>query len=273
LPNWLNFEATTHVFSGTPPEDFNGTITVAVTASDGTLSISDTFDLVITPVPVITPVDDPLTLTSTRAGGTLDGGAAADLITGSFGNDPISGGGGDDVIVDAGGDNVVNAGSGNDRVGRLAGTNTVSGGNGNDLIVGGYDNDSISGDAGNDVIVGDVSTYVFGADRSEGGTGDDLLEGRGGADTFVFATGDGNDTIGALTLDLASPANSTVTGPDFESGVDTILLDGFGFADGAEALAKVTNIDGVATFVDQGTSITFVGLATADLSVDDFQFL
>jgi Ca2+-binding RTX toxin-like protein len=267
LPSWLTFNAATRAFSGTPPKDFNGTIAVNVTASDGTLSASDTFDL------VITPVDDPLTLASTRAGGTLDGGAAADTIAGNFGNDTLNGGAGDDVILDRGGDDVVSGGSGNDRIGLLSGTNTVSGGDGNDLIVGGYDNDTLSGDAGNDVIVGDVSTYIRGADRITGGTGDDLLEGRGGADTFVFATGDGNDTIGALTLDLANPANSTVTGPDFESGIDTVLLDGFGFADGAAALAKVSDIDGVATFVDQGTSITFAGLTTADLSTDDFLFL
>jgi predicted outer membrane repeat protein len=267
LPSWLTFNAATRAFSGTPPKDFNGTIAVNVTASDGTLSVSDTFDL------IITPVDDPLTLASTRAGGTLDGGAAADTIAGNFGNDTLNGGAGDDVILDRGGDDVVSGGSGNDRIGLLSGTNTVSGGDGNDLIVGGFDNDKLSGDAGNDVIVGDVSTYIGGADRITGGTGDDLLEGRGGADTFIFATGDGNDTIGALTLDLANPANSTMTGPDFESGIDTIMLDGFGFADGAAALAKVSDIDGVATFVDQGTSITFAGLTAADLSTDDFQFL
>jgi Ca2+-binding RTX toxin-like protein len=267
LPSWLGFNAATRVFSGTPPQDFNGTVAVKVIASDGALSANDMFNL------VITPVDDPLTLTSTRDGGILDGGTAADIIAGSFGNDTLNGNPGNDVILDAGGNNIVNGGVGDDRIGLLSGNNTVSGGADNDLIIGGYDNDTLNGDAGNDVVVGDVSAYVGGADRIAGGTGNDLLEGRGGADTFVFNTGDGVDTIGALTLDLVTPANSTVSGADFQSGVDIILLDGFGITTGAAALAKVSDVAGVATFVDQGTTITFAGLATADLSVDDFQFL
>ena len=267
LPSWLTFNPTTRDFSGTPPNDYNGTITINITATDGTLSANDTFDL------VITQVDDPLVLASTRAGGTLDGGNAADRITGNYGNDTLNGGDGDDIILDKGGDDVVRGGRGNDKIGLSSGANIASGGDGNDFIVGGFDDDTLSGDAGNDVIIGDVSTYIGGADMITGGTGDDLLEGRGGADTFVFFTSDGADTIGALALDLAVPANSAVTGPDFESGVDKILLDGFGFVNGAAALAKVADIDGVATFSDQGTSIRFVGLTTADLSADDFQFL
>jgi Ca2+-binding RTX toxin-like protein len=50
LPSWLNFDASTQTFSGTPPQDFNGSIDVKVTASDGSLSASDVFTLTITPV-------------------------------------------------------------------------------------------------------------------------------------------------------------------------------------------------------------------------------
>jgi Ca2+-binding RTX toxin-like protein len=267
LPSWLGFNASTGVFSGTPPQDFNGTIELRVTASDGALSAADTVNL------VITPVDDPMILTGTRAGGTLTGGTAADTMTGSFGNDTFNGGDGADVILDAGGDNVVNAGGGNDRIGLMSGANTVNGGDGADLIVGGYNDDVLNGGADNDVIVGDISTNIGGADRINGGTGDDLLEGRGGADTFVFSTNDGSDTIGALTLNLITPASTAVAGADFESGVDTILLDGFGLTTGAAALAKVTDVGGVATFADQGTAITFAGLTLSDLSANDFQFL
>ncbi|MGD9829982.1 MAG: putative Ig domain-containing protein, partial [Hyphomicrobiaceae bacterium] len=49
LPAWLNFDAGTQTFSGTPPQDFNGVISLKVTASDGTESVSDTFDLTVTP--------------------------------------------------------------------------------------------------------------------------------------------------------------------------------------------------------------------------------
>ena len=50
LPAWLSFDAATRTFAGTPPADFNGALTVTVTASDGTLSASDDFVLNITPV-------------------------------------------------------------------------------------------------------------------------------------------------------------------------------------------------------------------------------
>ncbi|HEV2746562.1 MAG TPA: putative Ig domain-containing protein, partial [Allosphingosinicella sp.] len=50
LPSWLSFDAATRTFSGTPPANFNGTLALKVIASDGALSASDTFDLVIDPV-------------------------------------------------------------------------------------------------------------------------------------------------------------------------------------------------------------------------------
>lgn len=46
------------------------------------------------------------------------------------------------------------------------------------------------------------------------------MMGGGGADVFMFATNDGTDTIGALDIDYITPANTTVTGPDFVPGVD-----------------------------------------------------
>lgn len=63
LPTWLHFDAGTQTFSGTPPQDFNGTVSLSVTASDGTLSASDTFDLVVDPVNDA-PVAMPITLSA-----------------------------------------------------------------------------------------------------------------------------------------------------------------------------------------------------------------
>ncbi|MCP4183222.1 MAG: tandem-95 repeat protein, partial [Hyphomicrobiales bacterium] len=58
LPAWLTFNGST--FSGTPPQDYNtansGPLGVVVTASDGELETSQTFDL------DVTAVDDPVTL-------------------------------------------------------------------------------------------------------------------------------------------------------------------------------------------------------------------
>ena len=47
LPTWLTFTAGTGVFSGTPTSTDTGTLSVKVTASDGTASVSDTFDIVV----------------------------------------------------------------------------------------------------------------------------------------------------------------------------------------------------------------------------------
>ena len=47
LPTWLSFTAGTGVFSGTPTSTDTGTLSVKVTASDGTASVSDTFDIVV----------------------------------------------------------------------------------------------------------------------------------------------------------------------------------------------------------------------------------
>ncbi|NCP28356.1 MAG: tandem-95 repeat protein, partial [Sphingomonadales bacterium] len=60
LPAWLNFDGTR--LTGTPPQDFNGDINLAITASDGTLDIVDNFVLTIDPVNdapvVLNPIAD-----------------------------------------------------------------------------------------------------------------------------------------------------------------------------------------------------------------------
>ncbi|WP_298965669.1 putative Ig domain-containing protein [uncultured Roseibium sp.] len=50
LPSWLIFDAATRTFSGTPPQDYNGTVSLKVVASDGLASVDQVFDLVINPV-------------------------------------------------------------------------------------------------------------------------------------------------------------------------------------------------------------------------------
>jgi VCBS repeat-containing protein len=82
LPGWLTFDADTLTFSGTPPLNFNGTIDIMVSASDGSLSGSDTFTL------TINAVNDAPALTGTAAtlaNGTEDTNytvSAADLLAG-----------------------------------------------------------------------------------------------------------------------------------------------------------------------------------------------
>ena len=57
LPLWLSFAAATRTFSGTPQAADVETLSVKVTASDGTLSVSDTFDIVVSAAPVCAAPD------------------------------------------------------------------------------------------------------------------------------------------------------------------------------------------------------------------------
>ena len=47
MPAWLHFNGNRRTFSGTPTNADVGTIAVQVTASDGTLSVSDTFNIAV----------------------------------------------------------------------------------------------------------------------------------------------------------------------------------------------------------------------------------
>ena len=83
LPSWLSFDAATGSFSGTPPQDFNGSFNIEVTASDGSLTASDTFTLNITPVndaPVVaTPLEDRSSPEDTAVLFALPAGAFSDV--------------------------------------------------------------------------------------------------------------------------------------------------------------------------------------------------
>ena len=50
LPSWLSFNTSTRTFSGTPTNSEVGTIAVKVIASDGTATVSDTFNITVTNV-------------------------------------------------------------------------------------------------------------------------------------------------------------------------------------------------------------------------------
>ncbi|MEM9144649.1 MAG: putative Ig domain-containing protein [Pseudomonadota bacterium] len=51
-PAWLMFDAATGVFSGTPAETDVGTAAVTVTASDGALTVDDSFDIAVAAAPI-----------------------------------------------------------------------------------------------------------------------------------------------------------------------------------------------------------------------------
>jgi Ca2+-binding RTX toxin-like protein len=154
LPTWLTFDATTRTFSGTPPLNFNGALNVTVTASDGSLTASDTFTLTVT-----STLFDPYA-------GWIKGTVGADILLGYlFTTNRIFGNSGNDIITGGLLDDLLDGGDGNDIITGLAGNNVLNGNAGNDLIYGGSGNDRING-----------------------GTGKDLLAGGAGNDVFVFST-------------------------------------------------------------------------------------
>ncbi|WP_341922199.1 putative Ig domain-containing protein [Polaromonas sp. YR568] len=139
---------------------------------------------------------------------TLEGGEGNDRLDGGAGADQLAGGAGNDVyVVDEAGDVVTElADEGTDTVQSLAdytlGTNlenlTLTGtaatsGTGNELsnvITGNVAGNTLSGLGGNDTLRGGLE-----ADTLEGGTGNDRLEGGAGADIYLFARGEGQDTL------------------------------------------------------------------------------
>jgi Ca2+-binding RTX toxin-like protein len=105
---------------------------------------------------------------SVAVGGNQTGGNGNDTLTGTAGNDSLNGGNGNDSLI------------GN------AGNDTLIGGNGTDFLVGSAGDDLLNGDNGSDTLTG--------------GLGSDTLTGGNGQDIFVFASGEGIDTITDFSL-------------------------------------------------------------------------
>ncbi len=124
----------------------------------------------------------------------FDGGIGDDRLTaGSGAAAELIGGDGDDTLsaVQATGMVIIDGGAGDDRItGGTGATNTITGGDGDDRIV--------AGD-GDDII--------------DGGAGLDSLTGMGGNDTYIFASGFGEDRFrdidGSTVIDLSAVSDDT----------------------------------------------------------------
>jgi len=131
--------------------------------------------------------------------------------------------------------------TGNDTLTGNAGNDSLNGGSGNDILTGNAGNDTLIGDNGNDLLLGNAGNDLLnggnGEDTLRGGLGTDILTGGNGKDVFVFASGEGGDTI-----------------TDFSSGNDKIGLTGgltFGqlsfsgnqIRRGSEVLAVLTGVN------------------------------
>jgi len=135
-----------------------------------------------------------------RAGDGNDG------IDGGDGDDKIRGDRGDDVLNGGFGDDFLNGGNDNDRIFGGDGEDVVDGGRGDDIGFGGDGDDDLRGRKGDDVLFGGAGRDLIdggkGNDVLKGGTGDDdRMNGGPGADTFIYALGDGDDVIEDFTPD------------------------------------------------------------------------
>jgi len=186
---------------------------------------------------------------------------AADEVHGGDGNDRILAGAGPDTIWGDGGDDEIYGGDDADWIDGGAGSDVIHAGSGNDTVYGGTGPDLIYLNQGDDVFYDDAETGPGGADRIyghlgndtfHGGGGDDRLWGGPGADTFVFYTGNGDDTIA-----------------DFEDGVDIIDLSATGLGYGDLTITQV----GADTVIGYGAdTITLTGIDAGQISEADFLF-
>ena len=201
LPDWLTFADGTRTFSGTPPLGFSGSLQLRVTASDGTLNASDTFDLTVLasgssdqPI-VLSPNAD--TYIASDLGELINGMAGNDTITGGPGNDRINGNAGDDICSTASsGIDILSGGAGNDTyfVNNTGDVVIENAGEGTDTVFS-TAHYRLSANVESLVLQGNADLQGYGnsdANTLYGNAGNNLLNGEAGADTMIG--GAGNDT-------------------------------------------------------------------------------
>jgi len=295
LPSWLAFDPATRTFSGTPTNDQVGSISVRITATDGSsASVSDTLDITIDNVndaptgaaKALTLLEDAsytfvasdfgfadiesddfegITVASLSSVGSLTLNGEV-VVTGQFiGHDDL------DQLTWMAGENVNgaglqafdfvvkdNGGTTNDGVDTSTESYTVDFDVSEviDQFIGTKKKDTLVGTDGSDVLTG-----KGGNDWLTGGLGDDTLTGGVGKDRFVVGIGDGQDTI-----------------MDFDAvGKDHDVLD----LSGLDAIESFKDLkknhleqDGKHVVIDafEGDEIVLRNIRIKDLDASDFIF-
>jgi Ca2+-binding RTX toxin-like protein len=222
LPDWLQFDAASRIFSGTPTNDDVGQTAIRLTATDTSgVSVATTFTLTVANVndaPVVGAAAGALTVVE---GAALSHLFPASLFTDVDAHDDLTWSvtGADGAALPAWlhfdsasltlsglaptfGTGVLGlAVTVTDTAGALASQDlivtvtenpaiTLNGGAGNDTLNGTSGMDRLRGGAGDDLLVGGA-----GSDLLSGGVGKDRLEGGTGSDIYLFGRGDGVETI------------------------------------------------------------------------------
>jgi Ca2+-binding RTX toxin-like protein len=163
---------------------------------------------------------------------------------------------------------------GNDIIYGGVGDDTIFSGAGNDTIYGGADADALDGGSGDDALGGGE-----GNDTLSGQLGDDLLTGGGGDDVFIYAPGDGNDTITDFNFgNTGALGDGDITNNDFidlgayYDSMDELRAD---FADdGILNQSNALDDEGNATDYSDNTqfsggSVTMQGATPASFTADN----
>ena len=185
LPSWLQFDATTATLSGTPTDDAMGTSSITLSVDDGSETVIQSFDLVVT--------DGRIETYGTNSPETLNGDVR------------------DDRLYGQGGDDEIYALAGDDRLYGQEGDDHLFGGDGNDELYGGYDDDILEGGAGDDYLDGEQ-----GADTLIGGPGNDTYYISDSRDTI-------NDQ--GLETDIDTVVLVGLSSYNLADGIDNATLD------------------------------------------------
>ena len=231
LPSWLSFDPATRTFSGTPPQNWNGTLAISVIASDGSNSTTDSFVLSVTGVsdaPTGLALDGD-TVREIAANGTVVGtlsspgtapaGLTYTLLDDAGGRFAISG----NQIVVADGLLLDYEQQGTHRV-----QVQVSDGQGGVFT---QSFEVSLTDVAPEIITGDARANTFhagrGGDRMNGGSGHDHMESGGGKDRLVGSLGR-DELVGGAGKDKVLGGKGA---DDVWGGKGKDLLKGQGGAD------------------------------------------
>lgn len=195
----------------------------------------------------------------------LDGGSGNDKLLGDDGNDRLVGGAGKDILI-GGEDNDTYYVDADDKIveakGKSGGTDTIVSAdnvdlnkysNVEDFVLLGSKNLKGSGDEGDNSLTGNDGNNTL-----WGHKGDDSMTGRDGSDHFVFAKGDGEDTI----------TDFTASGKDH----DVLELDGFGKIKFASIDFEKHGKDGLEIDFGHGDHLILDHVKLKDFDIHDFQF-
>jgi len=238
------------------------TVTVNVTATDqGGLDFTQGFDIAVTDVNETPEIN---VVYGTLGDDAIDGTEGDDVIFAFLGKDTVDGLDGDDVIYGGAGDDSIDGGAGDDVLFSGDGRDTLSGGTGDDQLIGNGDTlasyesataevtvnlsgqdgggkGSAVGGAGIDTLEGiravrgtdydDTIIGDSGANLLTGGAGSDTLDGGAGADTLIIEGVSDGQFIEENRLRGAGETGDLLV--NFQSGSDTLALDGAAFDLGA----------------------------------------